>query len=491
MKILVVLYALLASTVTFAANPIVTDIFTADPAVHYFEGKYWVYTTHDEPSADSYFIMKDWRAYSSSDLIEWQDQGVIMSLDDIDWADDFAFAPDVVFRDGTYYMYFPVNGLDIGVATSTSPAGPFKDAIGAPLITSNPDKPQHMADAPHHTIDPAVFIDDDGQAYMYFGNDGPGIILEAYAEGDFRYPFPRNTPRVVKLKDNMLELDSEVISLDGIDNFFEASWMHKYNDTYYLSYASGFPFSTIAYATSDHPLGPFTKQGIIVDELTWPWSTTNHHSTVEKDGQWYFFYHTTELSGGQNFKRSFAVDKMQHNPDGTIEKVQRTFMGVDDKLKVNSGEVGAGYAHSFTDTNGQTHTWHRDRNYDDWDNTFSTQDDIANTANDSIYQVQRYSEGTWWSQLPLKYFFKVENADYEIKLHFAETYFHQVNKRKFDVVAEGERYFTNLDIFQETGHDAALVKTFVVNVSDGELNIDLLPVKNNPTLAGIEIKRIY
>lgn len=473
---LIMLTATAWPIVAQAANPFVTDIYTADPAVHYFEGKYWVYTTHDEDTASGDFDMRDWRVYSSPDLKQWTDHGTIFSLEDVSWADEDAWAPDVVEKDGIYYMYFPVERSKIGVATSASPAGPFVDALGGPLVTNE------MDNAPHLTIDPAVLIDDDGQVYMYFGNDDPlantvegGNLLQA-----------SGTPRVVRLKPNMLELDGPIRDLEGIDNFFEAPWMHKHNGTYYFSYSCNGIFSEICHATSDNPLGPFEKRGAIADRLLDPWSLTNHHSTIEgADGQWYFFYHTTELSNGNWYRRSVAVDKMYYNADGSIQKVRRTFMGVGDSAFLNAGETGAGYHH----VDGDGNLWHKDRNYSDANNTYSTGDAIAGTDNDSIYQIQRYSEGAWWSQKPLHYHFLVDNGDYEVKLHFAETYFTRDGKRVFDIDLEGQRVYNDLDIHREAGHDRALVKTFNVTVNDGELNIDFTPGKNNPQLAGIEIHK--
>jgi arabinoxylan arabinofuranohydrolase len=474
---LLILAWLLMPRMVGAANPFVTDIYTADPAVHYFEGKYWVYTTHDEPDALGDFKMLDWRVYSSPDLKEWTDHGVVMHLDDIAWAEEGAWAPDVVEKDGIYYMYFPVDRSKIGVATSTSPTGPFVDALGGPLVTSE------MDNAPHMTIDPATFIDDDGQVYMYFGNDDP-IAGVAHGGNPLEN---RQTPRVVKLKPNMLELDSAILDVTGVDNFFEAPWMHKHNGTYYFTYACNGIFSEICHATSDSPLGPFQRRGAIADRLLSPLSLTNHHSTIEgPDGQWYFFYHTTELSKGNWHRRSVAVDKMFYNADGSIQKVRRTFMGVGDKGFVNTGETSAGYHHVDNDGN----LWHKDRNFSDRGNIHTTSDSIRGTDNDSIYQVQRFSQGTWWSKKPLNYHFLVDNGNYEVKLHFAETFFFWNNARTFDIDVEGQRVYNDLDIHREAGHDRALVKTFNATVNDGELNIDLLPGRNNPTIAGIEIRKL-
>ncbi|MFN3712313.1 MAG: family 43 glycosylhydrolase [Alcanivoracaceae bacterium] len=461
--------------IALSANPIVTDIYTADPAVRYFEGRFWMYTTHDESTASGDFDMRDWRAYSSEDLDEWTDHGTVFHLDDISWANKDAWAPDVVERNGIYYLFFPVERRHIGVATSTSPAGPFQDALGYPLVSNS------MPNAPHLTIDPAVLIDDDGKAYMYFGNDDP--IATAKEGGN---PLTaRMTPRVVKLKDNMIELDGPILDVAGVNNFFEAPWIHKHNGIYYLSYAGNGIISDISYATADNPIGPFQKRGVMADRLLSPWSLTNHSSTVEKDGQWYFFYHTTELSNGNWYRRSVAGERFDHNEDGTIPKIRRTFFGVGRSAFMNVGETSSGY--HYVDSDGKQ--WRKDRNFSSSSNVHTTSDPISNTYNHSIYQTQRYSEGPWWSQRPLNYQFLVPNGDYEVRLHFAETYFTRNGRRTFDIDIEGQRVYSKLDIHQEAGHDRALVKSFNTTVSDGELNIDLLPVRNNPQIAAIEIHR--
>lgn len=477
-KVFAAALLVLASATSHAANPFVTDIYTADPTVRFFDGRYWVYTTHDERTAksESAFDMRDWRAYSSTDLKTWTDHGVIMSLDDIAWANRDAWAVDVVEKDGVYYMYFPVERSKIGVAISHSPAGPFRDALGAPLLTND------MPNAPFLTIDPGVLIDSGGSVYLYFGNDDPIATL---VEGGNPLK-ARMTPRVVKLKSNMLELDSEIMDVAGVDNFFEAPWIHKRGDLYYLSYAGNGIISDISYATADHPLGPFTKRGVVVDRLTRPSSVTNHHSIIDRGDRSYFFYHTTDLSRGKWFRRSVGVDRLSYAADGSIIKVQRTFMGTGDELHVDAGETGEGY--TYQDANGNV--WYSDRNFNDSNNIFTTGDVIADTLDDRIYQTQRYSEGLWWSQKPLTYFFKVENGQYEIRLLMAETYFTRNNKRVFHVDIEGERVERDLDIHAHVGHDKALSRSYVVTINDGEINLHFQPVRNNPQIAGIIIRRL-
>lgn len=473
---------LLALQPAHAANPVVTNLYTADPTIRYFDGKYWLYTTHDESSAKSLvtFDMRDWRAYSSTDLKTWTDHGAIMRIEDIAWATDDAWAVDVVYRNGLYYMFFPVDKKYIGVATSTSPAGPFRDAIGGPLVTSD------MPNAPGMTIDPAVLIDDDGQAYLYFGNDDPLAAISMLPAG--KPQNARNVPRMVKLKPSLLALDGPIMDVPGVTNFFEAAWIHKHNGTYYLSYAANGGFSDISYATASSPTGPFTMRGVVNDRLLDPSSVTNHHSIIDgPDGNSYLAYHTTELSDGQWYRRSAATDRLHYNADGSIRTVKRTWMGTDDTLRTNCGEETAGNMVSASNGN----AWYWDRGFGSDTHVLRTSAPIAGTANPLVYQVQRYSEGLFWSQTPLRYAFPVENGNYSVTLLFAETYFTGNGRRVFDINLEGARAYSRLDIHAEAGGgNRALNKTFSTTVADGTLNLDLLPVTNNPQIAGIVLKRL-
>ncbi len=452
-KALLLLVAALANPAT-AENPFITNLYTADPAAHVWEdGRMWVYPTHDENSATLFFDMRNWRAYSSDDMNNWQDHGVIFSLDDVSWASSQAWAPDVVYRAGTYYMYFPVDWPfgKIGVATSQSPDGPFADAIGAPLITFL------SPNTASYTQDPSVFIDDDGQAYMYYGGN--------------------KSIRVVKLKENMLELDGPILNIAGVNSFFEGAWMHKYHGKYYLSYAADGLGSSIKYAMADNPLGPFVEKGVLLDPIG---TSTSHQSIVEKDGQWYMFYHNGKLPGGGDYKRSIAVDKLFYNADGTIQKVIPTLMGASTQVRVNAGTRNAGTIDS------EGHYWYKDQGYDT-DNVSSTKDPISGTTNDAIYQTHHYGEGIGWVPKPLGYSFTVPNGEYRVKLHFAETWFKARGKRIFDVFLEGENVSNDLDIYARVGHDAALMLEFNnVVVSDSQLNIKLQNVVQNPIISGIE-----
>ncbi|MBN1796212.1 MAG: family 43 glycosylhydrolase [Sedimentisphaerales bacterium] len=307
-----------------AENPIIKHIYTADAAAHVFNGRVYVYTTHDTNDAN-YFDTVDWHVFSSDNLENWTDHGAIFSLDDISWANKWAWAPDCAERDGKYYFYYPVERTKMGVAVSDKPTGPFKDAIGKPLI-DNAIEPF----AGPEPIDPAVFIDDDGQAYLYFGC---------------------RELRIVKLKENMIErkgdlhevkiIDKEGTTLKWKDNpeikeniqkkfggdgvFGEAPWVFKYKGKYYMLYSNGWASdSTLIYGISDDPMGPFTYMGKVMTPVDcW----TSHGSIIKFREYWYIFYHTMELSKN-NYRRCICVDRLVFNEDGTIKITTPTKQGV-------------------------------------------------------------------------------------------------------------------------------------------------------------------
>lgn len=312
------------------AEPLVTDIYTADPSAHVFEGKLYVYPSHDWeagiPQNDNgdHFDMRDYHVFSMEEVGgEVTDHGMVLSVDDIPWAGRQLWAPDAAYKDGTYYLYFPLKDKQdvfrIGVATSDNPAGPF-ESEPAPMENS-------------YSIDPAVFKDDDGSYYMYVGGIWGGQ-LQRYEDGGYNpedtYPADDEEaikPRIAKLNDDMksfAEPLKEVVILDQQgeplrtgDNdrrFFEAAWVHKYQGTYYLSYSTG-DTHKIVYATGDNPYGPFTYQGVILKPVE---GWTNHHSIVEYQGKWYLFYHDSSLSGGQTHLRSMKMAEMTYREDGTI-----------------------------------------------------------------------------------------------------------------------------------------------------------------------------
>jgi hypothetical protein len=314
------------------SQPLVSHIYTADPSAHVFNGRIYIYPSHDyeagvpEDDLGSHFAMRDFHVLSMDSIGgKVTDHGVALDIKDVPWAGRQMWAPDAAFKDGKYYLYFPVkdktDAFRIGVATSNTPEGPFK-AEPKPIAGS-------------YSIDPSVFKDDDGTYYMYFGGIWGGQ-LQRWASGKYveknEYPAddkPALMPKVAKISKDMLGFDGPVKDVqildengklltagDSIRRFFEASWLHKYNGKYYFSYSTG-NTHFIAYATSDSPWGPFTYKGIVLNPVQ---GWTNHHSIVEINGKWYLFYHDTQLSGKTHL-RNVKVTELKYRPDGTIETI--------------------------------------------------------------------------------------------------------------------------------------------------------------------------
>jgi len=299
--------ALGAAAPSHAANPIITDVFTADPAAMVCGDTVYLYTGHDEAKPKQGYFMQDWLCYSSKDMKTWTSHGAILSVKDFPWATSDAWASQVIERAGKFYWYINAVTSDhakygnraIGVAVSDSPTGPFKDAIGAPLVT---DKMTFGA------IDPTVIIDDDGQAYLFWGN-----------------------PRCyyAKLKPNMIELDGDIQPVDGLPDYTEAPWVHKRGNIYYLSYSTGFPEKT-SYSTAPKITGPWTPRGLLAEGAFN--SSTIHQAIIEFKGQWYFVYHNGAIqrpSPGGSSRRSVCIDYLYYNPDGTMKRVVQTTEGLD------------------------------------------------------------------------------------------------------------------------------------------------------------------
>lgn len=309
--------ALFASSVA-AKNPLFEHVFTADAAALVQGDTVYLYTGHDQaPNNDVFFQMHDWLVFSSRDMKNWTEHGPIMRATDFTWATGDAWASHMVEKDGTYYFYTTVRhnsthpGFAVGVASSESPTGPFVDARGSALVT-NDMTTQTSID--WDDIDPAAFIEENGDAYLFFGN---------------------SVPKYVKLADNMTELDGEIQVID-IPNFTEALWVHKKGSDYYLSYACYFP-EKICYAMSDSIHGPWKPMGIL-NEVAGN-SETNHQSIIEFGGRDYFIYHTGAVpprngqpSGGR-FRRSVSIDPLYYNEDGSLQRVIMTTEGVDQAKK--------------------------------------------------------------------------------------------------------------------------------------------------------------
>lgn len=288
-------------------NPIIKDRYTGDPAALVYKDKVYLYAGHDEAPKDFHFYkMNEWVVYSSSDMKKWESHPVPLKVTDFEWAKGDAWASQVIERNGKFYWYVTVThgtikGKAIGIAVSDSPTGPFKDALGKALITN--DMTTHTKIS-WDDIDPTVYIDDNGQAYLFWGN-----TVCHYA----------------KLKENMLELDGPIQTID-LPNFTEAPWIHKHKNWYYLSYAYQFP-EKIAYAMSKSITGPWEFKGIL-NELAGN-SNTNHQSIIDFKGQSYFIYHNgASITDGGSFRRSVCVDKLYYNKDGTMKRVVMTSEGI-------------------------------------------------------------------------------------------------------------------------------------------------------------------
>ena len=319
------------------SQPLVKHIYTADPSAHVFDGKIYIYPSHDIDAGEafddlgSHFAMEDYHVISMDSIdSEAVDNGVALHVDDVPWAKSQMWAPDAHEKDGKYYLFFPAKAHDgifrIGVAVSDSPVGPF---------TAQPE-----AIKGSYSIDPAVFKDDDGSYYMYFGGLWGGQ-LQRWRSGNFNADEPESPtahlpnddepallPLVAKMTDDLLEFSEApkeglivdengdpLLAGDNARRYFEGPWMHKYKGTYYLSYSTG-DTHFLCYATSDSPYGPFTYRGKILNPVV-GWTT--HHSICEVNGKWYLFYHDSSLSKGVTHLRCIKVAEIKYNEDGTIQ----------------------------------------------------------------------------------------------------------------------------------------------------------------------------
>tara|TARA_R110002111_G_scaffold143833_6_gene210041 strand:+ start:525 stop:1565 length:1041 start_codon:yes stop_codon:yes gene_type:complete len=319
------------------SQPLVSNIYTADPSAHVFNGKIYIYPSHDVDAGEafddlgSHFAMEDYHVISMDSIdSEAMDNGVALHVDDVPWAKEQMWAPDANEKDGTYYLFFPAKAHDgifrIGVATSNSPIGPFKA--------------QPEAIKGSFSIDPAVFKDDDGCYYMYFGGLWGGQ-LQRWRTGEFNAEqpdsptafLPKNNepallPVVAKMTDDLLEFAEQPKSIEILDEngdlllagdndrrFFEAAWLHKHKGKYYFSYSTG-DTHFICYAIGDNPYGPFTYGGRILNPVV---GWTSHHSICEVDRKWYLFYHDSSLSKGVTHLRSVKVAEITYREDGSIE----------------------------------------------------------------------------------------------------------------------------------------------------------------------------
>lgn len=305
-----------------ALNPIVQTIYTADPAPVVHDGVCYVYTSHDEDVlVKNFFTMKDWRCFSSTDMVNWTDHGAVATLYDFKWAgsgwgggfENGAWAVQGIERDGKWFLYCPLQGRGIGVLVSTNgPFGPFTDPIGKPLIAGD-------------HIDPTVFIDGDGQAYLSWGN-----------------------PKCwyAKLNRDMISLDTSVgdkglvahdMTVEAFGqrskadpkrptSYEEGPWLYQRNGLYYLFFAGGPISEHLGYSTGPSPIGPWKYGGVVLP--TQGGSFTDHPGVVDFKGKTYLFYHNAALPGGGGFHRSVCVEELKFNPDGSVIPVNMTKEGV-------------------------------------------------------------------------------------------------------------------------------------------------------------------
>jgi beta-xylosidase len=290
-------------------NPVFKHKYTADPAALVHGGKLYIYAGHDECAPDgNFYLMNEWLVFSTEDMVTWTEHAVPLRISDFTWAKGDAWASQAVERNGKFYWYVAVEhgtipGKSIGVAISNSPTGPFKDARGSAIITNN--LTTQYTSIMWDDIDPSVIIDDDGQAYLFWGN------TQCY---------------YVKLKENMIDTIGPIMPVLNLPRFTEAPWVHRYNNWFYLSYASEFPEKTV-YAMSKNITGPWEYKGIL-NELAGN-CNTNHQAIVEFRSNWYFIYHNGGINtNGGSFRRSVCIDRLFYNEDGTIKRIRMTTEGV-------------------------------------------------------------------------------------------------------------------------------------------------------------------
>ena len=344
MRQLSMLSALTIVVAATAQNPIIHNQYTADPTARVFNNKVYLFPSHDIPAPagqrQDWFCMEDYHVFSSENLTDWTDHGVILSQKNVPWGkpDGYSmWAPDCVYKNGKYYFYYPNapregRGFAIGVAIANRPEGPYM--------------PEKESIKGVGGIDPCVLIDDDGAAYLYWS--GMGI-------------------RGGRLKENMTELANGSQVMEGLpEGFKEGPFAFKRDGRYYLT----FPWvrkdkgtETLAYAMSDSPLGPWQFKGIIMtehDNSCW----TNHHSLVEYKGQWYLFYHRNHYSPNMDKRRSACIEKVTFNADGTIQEVKQTLRGVGitaatSKIEIDRySSISEGTTVAFNDTTATFNGWH-------------------------------------------------------------------------------------------------------------------------------------
>ncbi|KAF9054296.1 glycosyl hydrolase [Panaeolus papilionaceus] len=307
---LLLAFATLLDNVSFvnADNPIVQTLFTADPAPVVYNNRVYLFTGHDEDGSTTY-NMRDWRLYSSSDMANWQDHGVMMSLATFSWANANAWAGQVIARNNKFYYYVPVRRttghMAIGVGVSDNITGPYRDAIGGPLVDNN-------------EIDPTVFIDDNGQAYLYWGN--PGLSYVRLNQDMISY-----SGGVQKVTLTTQGFGARSGNAQRPTMYEEGPWLSKRGSTYYLTYAANCCSEDIRYSTGPSATGPWTYKGLVM--ATEGRSFTNHPAVIDYKGNSYFFYHSGALNGGSGYQRSVCVEQFNYGSDGSIPQMRMSTNG--------------------------------------------------------------------------------------------------------------------------------------------------------------------
>jgi beta-xylosidase len=334
----VVLLSVLASlpAMSFARNPVIQTMYTADPAPMVHNGTLYLFSSHDQDAGEANnFNMKNWVLSTTTDMVNWTQRGVIASLRDFPWAakeisgwdgfDNGAWAPQAIERDGKWYLYAPVQGRGIGVLVADNPLGPYTDPLKKPLIAGH-------AGGLYDSIDPTVYIDDQGQAYLAWGN--PNLWSVKLNKDMISYDTSVGEngiighPMTVKALGERTPPDTQGYTLPKPalrgTSYEEGPWLYKRKNLNYLFFAGGPIPEHLAYSTGPTPEGPWTYGGVVMAPQS---AFTNHPGVIDYKGKTYLFYHNAALPGGDGFKRSVCVDELKFNPDGSVPMVQPTREG--------------------------------------------------------------------------------------------------------------------------------------------------------------------
>jgi arabinoxylan arabinofuranohydrolase len=332
----------LAAINSYALNPVIQTIYTADPAPVVHGGTLYLYTSHDEDQlVKNFFTMKDWRCFSTTDMVNWTAHGAVASLYDFKWAnsgwgggfENGAWAVQGIERDGKWYLYCPLQGRGIGVLVADNPLGPFTDPIGKPLIGGKYD-----------SIDPTVFIDDNGQAYLCWGN--PRCWYVKLNKDMISYDTSIGDQGLV-VQDMTVEAFGKRSKQDAqrATTYEEGPWLYKRNGIYYLFFAAGPISEHLGYSTGPSAAGPWKYGGVVMP--TQGGSFTDHPGIVDYRGKTYLFYHNAALPGGGGFHRSVCVDELKFNPDGSVVQMNMT----------KEGAPQIGHLNPFATVQAETIAW--------------------------------------------------------------------------------------------------------------------------------------